>query len=463
MATGNFVKNVQSNYATPLIEVDTRSILTNTTPVSAYRGAGRPEGNYFMERLIEQAARETGRDPVELRRLQPHQARPVPLRDRVRPASTTAATSRRCSTQALARGGLGRLRRAQGGERGARHAAGRGIGNFLECTAPPSEGAGRDPLRGGRHGDDRHRHARLRPGPLDAASRRCCTRKLGVPFDAIRLVQGDSDQLVAGGGTGGSKSLMASGAAIVEAAELVVEKGRARRRAGARSRARRHRVRARRGRAGRFVIAGTDRGIGIMELAERVRTAANRPPDVPDSLDVRARLRPGADGLPERLPRLRGGGRPGHRACARSCATSRSTTSARIVNPAAGRRARRMAASRRASARRCWSSVAYSEDGQLLSAAPTWTTACRAPATCRTIGFLSQPPRLRDQPARRQGLRRGGLRGLAAGGDERAGRCARRARRHAHRHAGNARARLARAARCAGRGGNLMDDDKARL
>jgi carbon-monoxide dehydrogenase large subunit len=50
MGTGNFFKNVQSNYATPAIEVVTKCVLTNTTPVSAYRGAGRPEGNYFMER-----------------------------------------------------------------------------------------------------------------------------------------------------------------------------------------------------------------------------------------------------------------------------------------------------------------------------------------------------------------------------------------------------------------------------
>jgi len=51
------------------------------------------------------------------------------------------------------------------------------------------------------------------------------TSALGVPFEAIRLVQGDSDQLIAGGGTGGSKSIMASGSAILEASDLVIEKG----------------------------------------------------------------------------------------------------------------------------------------------------------------------------------------------------------------------------------------------
>ena len=111
---------------------------------------------------------------------------------------------------------------------------------------------------------------------------------LGVPFESIRLVQGDSDRLIAGGGTGGSKSLMASGAAIVEAAALVIEKGRA---------AAAHVLEAAPADIeferdpsglGRFVIAGTDRAIGIMELATRLRKQkGSLPPDVPQTLDVR--------------------------------------------------------------------------------------------------------------------------------------------------------------------------------
>ena len=66
--TMNTVKNIIGVYATPLIEVSTKCMFTNTTPVGAYRGAGRPEGNYYMERLVETAAREMGIDRVELRR-----------------------------------------------------------------------------------------------------------------------------------------------------------------------------------------------------------------------------------------------------------------------------------------------------------------------------------------------------------------------------------------------------------
>ena len=59
---------MQGMYRTPLMEVSTKCVLTNTTQVTAYRGAGRPEGNYYMERLIDAAAAEMGIDRVELRR-----------------------------------------------------------------------------------------------------------------------------------------------------------------------------------------------------------------------------------------------------------------------------------------------------------------------------------------------------------------------------------------------------------
>jgi aerobic carbon-monoxide dehydrogenase large subunit len=112
---------------------------------------------------------------------------------------------------------------------------------------------------------------------------------LGVPFEKIRLVQGDSDRLIAGGGTGGSKSLMASGAAIVEAASLVIEKGRP---------AAAHVLEAAVADIefekdattgiGRFVIVGTDRAIGIMELAAALRARKDSlPADIPHTLDVR--------------------------------------------------------------------------------------------------------------------------------------------------------------------------------
>jgi carbon-monoxide dehydrogenase large subunit len=158
---------------------------------------------------------------------------------------------------------------------------GRGIGQYLEVTAPPMNEMG-----GIRFEADGT--VTIITGTLDYGQghatpfAQVLSDRLGVPFEAIRLLQGDSDELIAGGGTGGSKSMMASGAAIVEASQKVVEKGRE---------IAAHVLEA--GvpdiefSGGRFVIAGTDRGIGIMELAERLRAGDSLPEGVPKSLDVR--------------------------------------------------------------------------------------------------------------------------------------------------------------------------------
>ena len=101
---------------------------------------------------------------------------------------------------------------------------GLGIGDYLEVTAPPMNEMGG--IRFEPNGD-----VTIITGTLDygqghwSAFAQVLTEKLGVPFDKIKLIQGDSDLLIAGGGTGGSKSIMASGAAIVEASDKVIDKG----------------------------------------------------------------------------------------------------------------------------------------------------------------------------------------------------------------------------------------------
>src|SRR5262249_57269377 len=79
-STLNVVKNVQGGYRTPLIEVSTKCVFTNTSHVSAYRGAGRPEGNYYMERLIDAAAVEMEIDRIELRKRNLIKPRDIPLK-----------------------------------------------------------------------------------------------------------------------------------------------------------------------------------------------------------------------------------------------------------------------------------------------------------------------------------------------------------------------------------------------
>jgi carbon-monoxide dehydrogenase large subunit len=280
MGTGNFVKNVQSNYATPLLLVETKNVVTNTVPVSAYRGAGRPEGNYFMERLIETAARETGRDPIALRKLNHIRPDQLPFHaasGSVYDSGNFSALLDRALEAADWNGFP--ARKAESEARG--RLRGRGIGNFLECTAPPMKEQGEVIF-------EADGTVTIVTGTLDygqghwSAFAQVLHSKLGVPFDKVRLVQGDSDRLIAGGGTGGSKSLMASGAAILQAADIVIEKGR---------KAAAHVLEAAVDDIefvrGRFVIAGTDRGIGIMELAARLREIGPLPPDVPNDLNAR--------------------------------------------------------------------------------------------------------------------------------------------------------------------------------
>jgi carbon-monoxide dehydrogenase large subunit len=247
--------------------------------VSAYRGAGRPEGNYFMERLIEAAARVSGIPAIELRRRNhirpdafPYKAASGSVYD-----SGDFTTVLEKALEAADWDGLA-ARRAEAKRRG--RLRGIGIGNYLEVTAPPTQEMG-----GIRFNADGT--VTIVTGTLDYGQghwtpfAQVLSAELGVPFAAIRLVQGDSDLLIAGGGTGGSKSLMASGSAIVEASRKVVEKGR---------RAAAQMLEVAEADvafdSGRFVVVGTDRSVDIMELAAALREGRIKGEDVPASLDV---------------------------------------------------------------------------------------------------------------------------------------------------------------------------------
>ena len=307
-STLNTVKNVQSVYRTPLIEVSTKCVFTNTSHVSAYRGAGRPEGNYYMERLIDTAAAEMEIDRLELRRR--NQIRPREIPRKTASGSTydsgdfPGVLEHALEVADVKGFAAQKARRAASAAR----LRGLGIGSFLEVTAPPSKEMG-----GIRFEADGT--VTIITGTLDygqghaAPFAQVLSEKLGVPFERIRLLQGDSDELLAGGGTGGSKSIMHSGTAIVEASAKVIEQGK---------QIASHVLEASAAdiefAQGRFVIAGTDRSIGIMELAAKLRCGLKLPEGVPTTLDVRhVSDGPGASTYPERLPCLRGRARPRHR------------------------------------------------------------------------------------------------------------------------------------------------------
>jgi carbon-monoxide dehydrogenase large subunit len=277
--TINIFKNTPGAYALPALAVRSRCVFTSTAPIGAYRGAGRPEGVYVMERLIEEAARATGRDPVLLRRLNLIEPAAMPYR---------AASGLRYDSgdfpavldQAVARADRAGLaaRRREAAARG--RLRGQGVSYYLEVTAGPSKEMG-----GVRFAPDGR--VTMLTGTLDYGQghwtpfAQVLAERLGLPFAAIDLEQKDSDQLIAGGGTGGSRSIMASGKALLAAAEEVVEKGR---------RLAAHVLEAApvdiRFEPGRFVVAGTDRAIGLLELAARARTLTGLPADVPASLDT---------------------------------------------------------------------------------------------------------------------------------------------------------------------------------
>ncbi|NDH63614.1 MAG: xanthine dehydrogenase family protein molybdopterin-binding subunit [Alphaproteobacteria bacterium] len=272
-------RNLAAIYRTPLISVSTKVCFTHTSPIGAYRGAGRPEANYFMERLIDTAAREMGIDQVEMRKRNHIKPEEMPYKT----ASGTVYDSGEFSIlldKALKLADVGGFagRKAESKARG--KLRGMGIGDYLEVTAPPMNEMGG--IRFEPNGD-----VSIITGTLDygqghwSAFAQVLTTKLGIPFRKIKLIQGDSDLLIAGGGTGGSKSIMASGAAIVEASDKVIDKGK--QIAGVALEASAADIEFQ---AGRFTIVGTDRSIGIMELAERLRGGMKLPEGVPATLDV---------------------------------------------------------------------------------------------------------------------------------------------------------------------------------
>src|ERR1700704_2875895 len=274
----NTGKNLASVYRTPLLGVDIKTVLTNTTLMGAYRGAGRPEANYYMERLIDRAADEMGINRLTLRK-----------RNFIKPAQLPFAAASGVTydsgdfagvlTKALDMSDHANFARRKKESRKRGKLRGIAVGSYLEVTAPPGVELGKIVFED----DDA---VKLTTGTLDYGQghatpfAQVLSAQLGVPFDKITLEQNDSDLVSFGNGTGGSRSITATGAAIVESSALVVAKGK---------QAAAYLMEAAEGDIefadGRFTIAGTDRFIGIMQLAQRMR-AGKMPEGAPTSLDV---------------------------------------------------------------------------------------------------------------------------------------------------------------------------------
>ena len=274
----NIGRNLASVYRTPLLGIDIKTVLTNTTLMGAYRGAGRPEANYYMERLIDRAADEMGINRLTLRK-----------RNFIKPAQMPFAAASGVTydsgdfagvfNKALEISDHANFAKRKKESRKQSKLRGIAIGSYLEVTAPPAGELGKITFEP----DDT---VKLTTGTLDYGQghatpfAQVLSAQLGVPFEKITLEQNDSDLVRFGNGTGGSRSITATGTAIVESSALVIAKGK---------QAAAHFLEASEAdiefASGRFTIAGTDRGVGIMDLAKWMREM-KMPEGAPSSLDV---------------------------------------------------------------------------------------------------------------------------------------------------------------------------------
>jgi carbon-monoxide dehydrogenase large subunit len=262
----NMERMVSSLYAIPAIHLHVEGAFTNTVPINVYRGVGRLECVYTVERLIEQAARETGRDPAALRRANMVPAGAFPYRTATGAVYDSGDYVARLD-EAIERADVpGFSARREAAERRGKR---RGL-----AFGPYIEGTGGMPQE--------YAEVRVLPEgivevPIGCQSQgqghetvfaQVVAERLGVPYDAVRMVMGDTDKVAKGVGTFASRSMVKAGGAAVEASDLMIAKGRT---------MAAHLLEAAASdieyRDGAFRVAGTDRRIGLFEVA---RAAAGR-------------------------------------------------------------------------------------------------------------------------------------------------------------------------------------------
>jgi len=270
-------------YATPAIYAEVKGVFTNTAPVDAYRGAGRPEATYVVERIVETAARELKLDPAELRRRNfihafPY-ATPVGL---TYDTGDYDATLNRAVELADVKGYA--ARKAASAKKGLL----RGIGYscYIEaCGIAPSNVAG---ALGARAGLFEAGEVRVHPtGKVtvftgshshgqghETTFAQVVADKLGIPLDDVDIQHGDTGKILFGMGTYGSRSLAVGGTAIFKAVDKVIAKGK---------KIAAHMLEAAEGdiefKNGEFRVAGTDRKKAFAEISLSAYVPHNYPLD----------------------------------------------------------------------------------------------------------------------------------------------------------------------------------------
>ena len=251
-----------SIYDIRTIDLHLSAVLTNTTPTSAYRGAGRPEAIYLIERLLDAAAREMKLDPAELRRRNMIRPEQMPYRNAMGQVYDSGRFEQILDQGlALADWPGFAARREASRQRG--RLRGRGIATFLEWTGGNAleEKVGVDVRADGTIAITSATQA-MGQG-IATCYAQLAVDVFGVPIERIRILQGDTDR-ARGFGSAGSRSLFTGGSAVRVAAERSVDK--ARELASDALEAAAGDIEYA---AGRFRVAGTDIGIGLFELAAR--------------------------------------------------------------------------------------------------------------------------------------------------------------------------------------------------
>ena len=256
-----------SVYGFQAVYANVIGVFTNTVPVDAYRGAGRPEANYLVERLIDAAAHEVGIDRVELRRrnMVPPSAMPHSTPVGKTYDSGDFARVLDAALEKMDWSGF-EARRAQSAKNGKQR--GLGLSYYLEATGgDPTE---RAEIRFADDGFvDVYVGTQSAGQGHETAYVMLTADKLGIDGDKIRIRQGDTDTIPVGGGTGGARSLYSEGQAIYAATASVIEKGKQ-----AASEALEAAPADIVFEDGRFSIVGTDRSLDIIELAATQRQKA---------------------------------------------------------------------------------------------------------------------------------------------------------------------------------------------
>jgi carbon-monoxide dehydrogenase large subunit len=217
----------QAVYDIPAIDFFAQSVVTNTTFIGAYRGAGRPEATQMVERILDKAAHSIGMDPAELRRKNYIQPDAFPLTTLVG-ANYDSGEYERALDAVLEASGYAELRAEQARRREAddQILLGIGVSSYVEVTAPiglhveygsceiNDDGSATIKVGTSSHGQGH-----------DTAFSMIVNDILGIPMDEVNHVDADTEEVPRGAGTLGSRSLQTAGSAVYEASKVVLDKG----------------------------------------------------------------------------------------------------------------------------------------------------------------------------------------------------------------------------------------------